>query len=249
MGFAAGDSNLYRYVGNNPTNVTDPTGLQRIVDPTDPFNRRQYENVVTRRLRAPYKARVDLYCYDNSIQRDLWVSAFQQAAPQLEATLKVLEDDTEFKLLKTINDNTRPNGRLEIRVLFLKPGNRTFYVTRLRKAVALLKDQSTRVRLRYDPKATIDARAYVRAYAFWELPNTIWTTPKAWITEKMTRPAKASGELVQSAYHEIGRLYRISGYDEDVGRDSTDSIDRWDSLIGFISAQYPNIRKAQLKNK
>ena len=27
LGFAAGDANLYRYVGNNPTNHTDPTGL------------------------------------------------------------------------------------------------------------------------------------------------------------------------------------------------------------------------------
>ncbi len=30
IGFAAGDSNLYRYVGNNPTNATDPSGLQRV---------------------------------------------------------------------------------------------------------------------------------------------------------------------------------------------------------------------------
>jgi RHS repeat-associated protein len=28
IGFAAGDVNLYRYVGNNPTNSTDPSGLQ-----------------------------------------------------------------------------------------------------------------------------------------------------------------------------------------------------------------------------
>ncbi len=32
LGFAADDSNLYRYVGNNPTNVTDPSGL------FDPWN-------------------------------------------------------------------------------------------------------------------------------------------------------------------------------------------------------------------
>ncbi len=28
LGFAAGDANLYRYVGNDPTNATDPTGLE-----------------------------------------------------------------------------------------------------------------------------------------------------------------------------------------------------------------------------
>ena len=27
IGFDAGDTNLYRYVGNNPTNATDPSGL------------------------------------------------------------------------------------------------------------------------------------------------------------------------------------------------------------------------------
>jgi uncharacterized protein RhaS with RHS repeats len=28
IGFAAGDANLYRYVGNSPTNATDPSGLK-----------------------------------------------------------------------------------------------------------------------------------------------------------------------------------------------------------------------------
>jgi RHS repeat-associated protein len=31
IGFAAGDENLYRYVGNSPTNATDPTGLETYV--------------------------------------------------------------------------------------------------------------------------------------------------------------------------------------------------------------------------
>lgn len=31
LGFEAGDSNLYRYVGNGPTNATDPSGLRLIV--------------------------------------------------------------------------------------------------------------------------------------------------------------------------------------------------------------------------
>ena len=28
IGFAAGDANLYRYVGNQPTTLTDPSGLE-----------------------------------------------------------------------------------------------------------------------------------------------------------------------------------------------------------------------------
>lgn len=30
IGFAAGDADLYRYVGNDPTNAVDPTGLERL---------------------------------------------------------------------------------------------------------------------------------------------------------------------------------------------------------------------------
>ena len=48
IGFAAGDANLYRYVGNSPTNATDPSGLQeplppRIRQEVDP-NRRPLDN-------------------------------------------------------------------------------------------------------------------------------------------------------------------------------------------------------------
>jgi RHS repeat-associated protein len=36
IGFSAGDANLYRYVGNSPTNFTDPSGLMgRPIDPDD----------------------------------------------------------------------------------------------------------------------------------------------------------------------------------------------------------------------
>jgi uncharacterized protein RhaS with RHS repeats len=31
MGFAAGDTNLYRYVGNDPTNNTDPAGTEATI--------------------------------------------------------------------------------------------------------------------------------------------------------------------------------------------------------------------------
>src|SRR5262249_32850290 len=36
MGFAAGDANFYRYAGNDPTGVTDPSGRMGILPPTLP---------------------------------------------------------------------------------------------------------------------------------------------------------------------------------------------------------------------
>jgi RHS repeat-associated protein len=36
IGFSAGDSNLTRYVGNNPTNYNDPSGLSPVVAPNKP---------------------------------------------------------------------------------------------------------------------------------------------------------------------------------------------------------------------
>ena len=38
IGFAAGDENLYRYVGNGPTNATDPSGLQGVGHHWVPMN-------------------------------------------------------------------------------------------------------------------------------------------------------------------------------------------------------------------
>lgn len=37
LGFQAGDENLYRFVGNNPTNFTDPSGLQKQKNGDDLF--------------------------------------------------------------------------------------------------------------------------------------------------------------------------------------------------------------------
>lgn len=36
IGFTAGDPNLYRYVGNSPTNFTDPSGLQPVIPNQQP---------------------------------------------------------------------------------------------------------------------------------------------------------------------------------------------------------------------
>jgi uncharacterized protein RhaS with RHS repeats len=38
LGFAAEDPNLYRYVLNNPTDLTDPSGLQPVTLPRDIYN-------------------------------------------------------------------------------------------------------------------------------------------------------------------------------------------------------------------
>src|SRR5262249_62123723 len=43
LGFNAGDTNLYRYVGNDPTDFTDPTGEDGMPAPGDADLRRLWE--------------------------------------------------------------------------------------------------------------------------------------------------------------------------------------------------------------
>jgi RHS repeat-associated protein len=52
LGFDAGDVNLYRYVGNSPTELTDPSGLEppepfssRWLEPPEPFSSRWWDRV------------------------------------------------------------------------------------------------------------------------------------------------------------------------------------------------------------
>jgi RHS repeat-associated protein len=47
IGFTAGDANLYRYVGNSPTNATDPSG-ERTAAPARPVSRPNYNNPSSR---------------------------------------------------------------------------------------------------------------------------------------------------------------------------------------------------------
>jgi len=54
--FRAGDPNLYRYVGNSPTNAVDPTGLQKA---GDPFRALSYSLSPARLLRGDAHARAN----------------------------------------------------------------------------------------------------------------------------------------------------------------------------------------------
>ena len=45
IGFAAGDANLYRYVGNEVTNATDPSGLEIVLDGNDKFKKTAFKQL------------------------------------------------------------------------------------------------------------------------------------------------------------------------------------------------------------
>ncbi|XZE18382.1 RHS repeat-associated core domain-containing protein [Pirellulaceae bacterium SH449] len=62
IGFNAGDANLYRYVGNGPTNATDPSGLEKHVDPEYAAGREELQRIY-RRYAELYGRNPDKYLW------------------------------------------------------------------------------------------------------------------------------------------------------------------------------------------
>lgn len=89
MGFAAGDENLYRYVGNGPTNATDPSGLRPPVG--KPKNQAQAALEDLREMQRPK----DVEQTDNAI-RDII-----QKSRKYTAEEKRIITDAVLSLVKT----------------------------------------------------------------------------------------------------------------------------------------------------
>ncbi len=101
-GFAAGDTNLYRYVGNDPTNTIDPSGLQEM-PVTGPFPAARLGPEMTNAQ----------YAYALAMQKML-AQAMQEMVQQENAMLKA----TKYKVWLTdpislINKGTIQNNMLD----------------------------------------------------------------------------------------------------------------------------------------
>ncbi len=98
IGFAAGDANLYRYVGNSPTNRTDPSGLQEEhVDPEYVAGRKELQRIY-RRYAELYGRNPDKY---------LWAGLATHAGSQV---IQEIYDRLERDKLSALN--MAVNGRL-----------------------------------------------------------------------------------------------------------------------------------------
>jgi RHS repeat-associated protein len=98
IGFAAGDTNLYRYVGNSPTNATDPSGLQeKHVDPEYVAGREELQRIY-RRYAELYGRNPDKY---------LWAGLATHAGSQV---IQEIYDRLEREKLSALN--MAVNGRL-----------------------------------------------------------------------------------------------------------------------------------------
>lgn len=86
LGFAAGDVNLYRYVGNSPTNATDPSGLE---PPNAPISLNAYR---AKRSDLLNQLNQSIAAEESAISSNLWDSAHARSK-NLRAAIAQLETE------------------------------------------------------------------------------------------------------------------------------------------------------------
>jgi hypothetical protein len=234
-GFAAGDANLYRAEGDNPTNRVDPSGLAAY--PEEPIG-------------GLYQAQLQLRGFPNKDAEDDVRRGVSISLERIRAALETLAD--EENALKACNNNFE-GGKLEIKILFEKFesvfGVEEFGIDWYKKTMrAILKwaeDPKHQLVIIYDPSTTTGAGGYTYWIQRFNVNNlyfyiTADSLPKDY---KCQANGEVPSELVSIITHEIGRLWNIMGTDKTDGTDSLNSIDRWDHLIEFLNDQWPALRK------
>jgi uncharacterized protein RhaS with RHS repeats len=230
-GFAAGDTNLYRYTGNNATNATDPSGLQgdarqalppqvggryQFTPIEDPLERSNLPTLYGR----PFRARI---FFDSPASTDAdaelrkqVLNAIQEAAHRIDRALYVLENywpEIQVRFRENVEVNHAFDGN-----------QRQYFLDQLRNIYQNLTNPASTIH--FDIHNQPSGDKYASVFFFWRyrIGSTINIYPMFFVDDGQQRTSRQQSKTI---IHEFGRFFaEIS---------DGDAIVRWDNLIMTLS--------------
>jgi hypothetical protein len=252
MGFRAGDANLYRFVGNDPTNSIDPTGLaeKKITSISTAFSEdytKEEADAVQQRLKEALqrleKAESMLTIQWDRLKEGMTIDLRDEAGPHIP-NLKLFNTIKTGTYRINIAGGDYPRVYADSAESRKDRTYREFYLARIRTVLDYVRTGNT-VKFRYDRKAwNPDAERYTRAYVkhiFYSLGNPIYLTQGYY--DEQSDVGRAS--LIR---HELGRWAGFDGSPayENTG-DYLNDVYQWDTVIDHLANAYDRLQQADKK--
>ncbi len=232
-GFAAGDSNLYRYCDNGPTEHRDPSGL-------DYSGRGGASDLTAIPIGGPYRASILI---DNDYpttpaQREAIRAAFFNAAERIRRALYMLDDNwAETTHLYRFSTIQGPNGPVQIESQTWQNinQNRQLLIDRLRRVYNTLLSESGRISFsnrqgeshpELNPMYTSSWNLFIC-----EIGGEIRCRSHYW-----NLPATGGNSQEYYTIHELGRL--MLRLNDDSSYANGQGVQRWDGDIQWLADNY-----------
>ncbi len=259
-GFAAGDSNLYRYVNNAPTNAADPSGMQ----PGPGMGARNPDfskpNISLSDLpdNGGFRAKVG-WTYTPESQRPTILRAIDNAG--------IMIRKAQFSLEKLWPEITKRENTAPPNVPKATPGatftfinaNPNKYECFINKVLAKLDDPDTTIPIwSTDWKGTKEENGKYNGTMAYITFIGAYINVTPWFFNRLDVTAKGAGDflldakgakVVQSPVeqantmeHELGRFYLNFASGSDL-TGTTKDVYKWDDVIRYLSNQYDLIEK------
>jgi RHS repeat-associated protein len=247
-GFKAGDSNLYRYVNNGPTNGTDPSGLQVFSGPhlgkTDASGAKSgwnyyFGSKAEGKIGGGFDATI--YFADagpgTPEQRKIVMERIRPAAEKIDKALDALEN-----MWPAIKDLWR--DKIPWNDYLFKPNIRDFYAKGLEKVSKQLHGGNITFEIERVDVVDVTGTDGINAYVNHPWGNNIHLMPVYFAK-------RDEDKQIQVIYHELGRRYvRITGNSAQKGVGyETNNIDVWDDLIYDLAKDYNRLQSWMKKNE
>jgi hypothetical protein len=251
FGFAAGDMNLYRFVGDNPLNAIDPSGMDELhyygssaaiahgvaANSQPRYNPNQPTSTV--QIGGPYLATLELYEFRQANDKRKATVAAYEAALQINKAYWALSNDwaeitQKFKFMAVPDAEKNNLIRERYRVI---SEHRQLYLERLAIVFTQLTSPATVIPV-YDTNLT-DPEKNPANTTYWR-----WDKAHPWINLRVhfwDPKVVDADRRTWTFVHEYARFFLY--LDDNKDYPNKQGVENWDDTVEWLAKRYDDLHK------